>query len=81
MPRRANQIADRIAKAVPRDANLEDVTAALEALFAAYLDMLPPKQRQRFARKFERRIPDILERTNQLARARDDYCRRHTTRH
>src|SRR5215468_12792874 len=37
MTRRANQIADRILKAIPRGASREDILAALEQMFAAFM--------------------------------------------
>jgi hypothetical protein len=58
-------------------------------MFAAYLDALSPSQRRDFACEFERRLPDILKRSELLARnAKGDLssqlkviCRYHSTRH
>jgi hypothetical protein len=77
---------DEFLKAVLRDATFEDTLTALEEMIVSVLNTLPPSQQRDFARKLKRRIPDMLERANQLAREREakgdaDYCHQHSTRH
>jgi hypothetical protein len=77
---------DRFLRVLLRDANPEDTLAALQETIVSVLNTLPPSRQRDFARKLKRRIPEMLERANQLARERKaksdaDCCRHHSTRH
>jgi hypothetical protein len=77
---------DRFLRALLRDATPEDTLAALQETIVSVLNTLPPSQQHDFAHKLKRRIPEMLERANRLARERKakgdaEYCRHHSTRH
>jgi hypothetical protein len=91
MTKRANQIADRILKAIPHDASPEDIVIAVERMMASQVTLTPSQRRD-----FARRIHLAAQRANELARERDisvtdwerfrvrgtdHYCRHHSTRH
>jgi hypothetical protein len=57
MTKRANQIADRILKAILRDPNPQDALAALQQTIVSVMDTLPPSQQRDVAR----RMPDMLK--------------------
>jgi hypothetical protein len=86
---------DRFLRELLRDANPEDALAALQETITSVIGTLPPSQQRDFARKLKRRIPEMLKRSERLARERevftdwerfrigdaDHYCPRHTKRH
>ena len=77
---------DRFLRVLQRDAHPEDALAALQQTITSVIGTLPPSQQRDFARKLKRRIPEMLERANRLARELKakgdaDYCRHHSTRH
>jgi hypothetical protein len=75
---------DRFLKELLRDATPQDTLAALQETIVSVLNTLPPSEQRDFARPLKRRIPEMLERANQLAhkcKAEPGSCRRHATRH